>query len=164
MATKDSQSPKKRRIPERPKNTMALYLDDERTLLENPPGLEWQVVRSYKEFTERIVEVYKIWGVLPKLISFDHDLHPEHVNFFLEKGRCNDYSVFTEKTGMHCAQWLIALCDKNHISLEGVRLVVHSANPGGAVNIQKVLNDFKRKQLGESRGDCFLMRWLNDKD
>lgn len=163
MATKDLQRPKKRKVP-RPNLGMALYLDDVRTPLENPPNLTWVVARSYKEFTEKVVEFYKANKKLPALISFDHDLHEEHINYFLEHGRVTDYSVFKEKTGMHCAQWLIAVCEKNNLSLEGVRLAIHSANPGGAMNIQKLLNDFKSKQLGPEKADCFLMKWPHNQE
>lgn len=158
MDTKDPQRQKKK------SEEVALYLDDQRTPLENPPGKRWFIVRSYKEFTDFITGSYKASKRLPPLISFDHDLCDEHINYFLENGRPTDYTVFTEKTGMHCAQWLVLLCEKNNLSLEEVTLAVHSANPGGAENIQTLLNDFKRKQLGPSKGDCFLMRWPNDKD
>jgi len=140
---------------------LALYLDDTRNPTENPPGYEWKIVRDYIEFTAFIINYFKENRKLPDLISFDHDLSPEHVDYYLDhqNQKIEDYSIFKDKTGMHAAQWLIAVCEKNNISLKGIKLCVHSHNPAGSSNIQNALNAFKSKQLGPGEGDCFLNQW-----
>lgn len=140
---------------------IALYLDDLRTPIEEPSGYKWKVVKTYKEFVDFISSFYKKNKKLPGLISFDHDLTQEHMNYFIEHPteRIKDYGMFKDKTGMHCAVWLTQTCEKNNINLGETMLAVHSHNPIGANNIQSHLNDFKGKQLGADKADAFLMKW-----
>lgn len=106
-----------------------LYLDDFR----NPPDSSWNVVRSYDAF----VDFIKNYGV-PDIISFDHDLADEHYpvssGYFTE---ALPYDIYKEKTGYHCAKWLV----ENELHVKEFR--VHSMNPVGAENIRALLSRWK---------------------
>lgn len=134
----------------------ALYLDDERTPKDNPPtGYEpWVVVRNYNDF--------KAWidlNGMPDYVSLDHDLAEEHMQDYY-KYQFNgiaaiNYNDFKEKTGMDCARYMIEFAMNNKVSLP--RLVgVHSHNPMGAVNIQSLVNSYK-KHCGEEE-NCYIAR------
>lgn len=134
----------------------ALYLDDVRTPTETLPNYDpWHIVRSYDEFVEWITT-----NGIPDLISFDHDLAPEHMNDYYNQVAQQGYQVpsyqdFTEKTGVDCAQFVIDYCQKNKVKLN--RCVVHSHNPVGAKNIQDGINGFK-KHMGWDE-DCYIGRF-----
>ena len=125
-----------------------LYLDDFRDPIDssyyrNEPvyaNLDWIVVRNYNEFTKKIEEL----GI-PDVISFDHDLadvHYEKQDF--------DYNDETqEKTGYHCAKWLIYYCIDNKKDLPAM-ILVHSMNPAGTQNIWSLFNSYW-KSLSSSR-------------
>lgn len=130
-----------------------------KTPTEAPPGYEWQIVRSYDEFRAFITQLYLKEHRLPDMISFDHDLADEHLAYLFTHGRVGDYGVFKEKTGMHCAKWLIETCTRNEIDLREVKLCVHSDNPGGTANIQSYINSYKRVAYGADKADCFTMKW-----
>lgn len=80
-------------------------------------------VRSYTEFVSFINH-----NGLPQLISFDHDLGQE-------------------KTGYDCAKWLVDYCLETNYPLPIV--IVHSQNPVGKENIQKLLSNFYRHQQSD---------------
>ena len=90
---------------------------------------EWVLVRSFEEFKEHIFREHKL-GNLPELISFDHDhgAMPEA------------YDTMQEKTGYHCAQWLVGFCMDNELRLPAFK--VHSMNPVGKKRIQDFLTRF----------------------
>ena len=134
----------------------ALYLDDQRTPKDNPPtGYEpWHIVRNYDEF--------KAWidlNGMPDYVSFDHDLGEEHMQDYY-KYQFNgiaaiNYNDFKEKTGLDCARYMIEFAMNNKVSLP--RLVgVHSHNPMGAVNIQSLVNSYK-KHCGEEE-NCYIAK------
>ena len=133
----------------------ALYLDDVRTPTETIPGYHpWNVVRNYDEFTKWITE-----NGIPDLVSFDHDLGEEHMNDYYNQvatqGFQNpNYDSYNEKTGLHCAGWLVDFCQETKQSLKGC--CVHSHNPIGAKNIQTLINGFKKHM--EEPEDCYLGR------
>jgi hypothetical protein len=62
--------------------TYNLFLDDMRQPYQafgytnNPiyKDLYWQVVINYEQFIEKIEHYFELYGILPKIISFDHDL------------------------------------------------------------------------------------------
>jgi hypothetical protein len=116
-----------------------LFLDDIRNpadvLLYNPrervyADFEWVVVRNYDEFVKTILE-----QGIPKMISFDHDLADEHYDQKLS------YDIYTEKTGYHCAKWLIDYCIDNKKELPDL-IFVHSWNIGGAKNIVSLFDSY----------------------
>lgn len=97
---------------------------------------EWTTVRSYMEFVNYITA-----NGLPKLISFDHDLADAHYEeYHKTKGAGFDYDSMTEKTGYHCAKWLIEYCMDNKLKCPA--FLVHSMNPAGGKNIQMLLENF----------------------
>ena len=136
------------------KKQINLFLDDERIPI-NCVGyvwqwmkstsmyshMEWVIVRDYDQFVDYITE-----NGLPMLVSFDHDLAYEHYEHGAESFYEEfDYSKeFKEKTGMHCAKWLIDYCLNNKLKLPDY--LVHSMNTVGRANIQKLLDNFKEYQ------------------
>ena len=138
-----------------------LYLDDLREphasakkfpyLAELYNQKDWVVVRNYAMFC-REIETRFSQGETLTLISFDHDLGPEHTKYFFDNGgRENppnpDDVNFIEKTGKDCANWLVNFCEENSIELP--MFYVHSANPVGSQNIKSLLlNYLKFKQNG----------------
>jgi hypothetical protein len=152
--------------PHKKGNTMkkkqALYLDDERTPVENIPDHEpWVVVRNYDEFTDWITK-----NGVPNFISFDHDLAKEHVDDFYEQFMNQGYQhpaydLYKEKTGLDCARWLADYCQETGQKLNKVS--VHSFNPVGGSNIQSFINGFKKHMGWEP--DCFMMKhkFINEK-
>jgi len=83
-------------------------------LRPTPEGFER--VYDYEEFTEYISQ-----NGMPDFISFDHDLG-------------------LGKTGFDCAKWLVEYCLDNQVSLP--EFTVHSQNPVGKENIEKLLANF----------------------
>lgn len=101
---------------------MKIYLDDIRT----PKDEGWIIVRSYDEFVSYIEK-----HGLPDFISFDHDL---------------GYSMIEdEKTGYDAAKWLVEYYLDNGIKMP-INFNVHSANPIGAENIRKYINNFNSNE------------------
>ena len=106
---------------------------------------DWDIVRNYTEFVEYI----QTNGV-PDLISFDHDLADEHYqDLFSDKNWMNpdskvelSYDDYAEKTGLHCAKWLVDFCMDSGLKLP--QYIVHSANPAGRKNIQSYLDNANR--------------------
>ena len=136
-----------------------IYLDDWRnpvdTLISKKPlhlkkiisETEWEIVRSYKEF------VYKIETKgLPNMISFDHDLADVYIfkdneRQIIPPGEAEfDYNRYTddEKTGYHCAKWLVDYCLDNNKKLPSY--CIHSDNQVGSENIRSYLENFKKHQ------------------
>lgn len=105
--------------------------------VSNIPRGNWEIVRSYDEFVATIES-----KGIPNAVSFDHDLHEDHVSYYLSETSQTgliDYSLFTVKTGKDCAQYFVdKLKQLGHTSKP--KMFVHSANKWGAVEIKKVLN------------------------
>jgi hypothetical protein len=119
-----------------------LFLDDERMpkdvkWVELPLG-PWEIVRSYEAFVKTITE-----KGMPTFISFDHDLADEHYKEYIGTGKV-DYNTCKEKTGFHCALWLVDYCLDKPAKLP--LYVVHSMNSVGRENINGLLAQFKRVQ------------------
>ena len=118
---------------------MKLFLDDNRKPYDvfrntiNPiyeNNNEWTVVKNYEEFVDTILE-----SGLPEIISFDHDLSQNH---YLPENQSNiDYNNLKDRTGYDAALWLVGYCRMNDIKLPTIK--VHSANPEGKKNIERVL-------------------------
>ena len=98
---------------------------------------DWVIVRNYGEFVDYIT----INGI-PSLISFDHDLADIH---YLDAGSDINYSNYDEKTGYHCALWLVDYCMDNGLDLP--EYLVHSMNTTGATNIRGLLQGYKKFRL-----------------
>ncbi len=115
-------------------NPYALYLDDIRkpNSMIFDDGIPWVVVRSYDQF----VKIINGNG-MPSFISFDHDISIEHYSE-------SDYSKVKEKTGFHCAQFLIEYCEQHNLPLPNYQ--VHSLNPVGKENIISLLESYKKSK------------------
>jgi hypothetical protein len=97
-----------------------------------PMILGIKLVRSYDEFVD-----YLSNNPMPELISFDHDLSIEHYAVFEDKpGVTIPYDTYVEKTGYHCAQYIV----DNGFDL--TCWAVHSFNPVGKRNIQNLLRSY----------------------
>jgi hypothetical protein len=95
--------------------------------------LEYDVIcRSYREAVGAV-----LYHGAPMLVSFDHDLGED------------------TETGYDFAKWLVeADLDGRIILLDNFTFTVHSANPVGAENIQKLLDaylKFKKDPLTRFR-------------
>lgn len=104
---------------------------------------DWVVVKNYPEFVKYISE-----NGIPDIISFDHDLADGHYHQNLQEGKLNYYTEdFIDdynKTGYHCAKWLIDYCLDNNLILS--QYLVHSMNPVGKENIDGLLKSFIKFQ------------------
>jgi hypothetical protein len=131
-----------------------LFLDDTRDPPEHISKV-FDTVRSHVEFTEWV----DLNGV-PDLVSFDHDLHAEHVSFFFDKGGFRNppdptHEIFFNPTGYDSAKWLAKRCVETGRYPEYV--IVHSNNPVGGDRIYSLFTG-----LTESRNTgtkCRKTRW-----
>jgi len=148
-------------VPEyKPLNQMYLFLDDLRLpkdawiyprrddkkqiitgrSLENISGIpngNWDIVRTYEQFVDYLEK-----NGIPDVISFDHDLHVEHINHYHDVTNfigLVEYGNLKIPTGKHCAEYLI---DKWNEAgrIKTPTCYIHSANQCGAKNIKEVLN------------------------
>ena len=115
-----------------------IFLDDvllPENVIETDPILEpnssWVVVKSYKEFTQMILQ-----NGIPYKISLDHDLEISHY-----KLKSIDYSKMKGKSGYHCALWLIDYCKEKKLPFPSY--IVHSMNKEGKKNIIELIENFK---------------------
>jgi hypothetical protein len=93
---------------------------------------DWIIVRDYDEFVKTIQE-----KGIPNIISFDYDLADIHYKNQI----IIDYSQYTEKTGYHCAKWLIYYCIDNKKELPAT-ILIHSLNHAGSLNIQSLFESY----------------------
>jgi hypothetical protein len=100
---------------------------------------DWVIVRSYDEFVKTILE-----KGIPQICSFDHDLGNDH--YAHQKGDI-PYDQFTEKTGYHCAKWLIEYCLDNKKEIPNF-IFIHSMNHAGALNIESLFRTYEKLYRG----------------
>ena len=110
-----------------------LWLDDIRI----PPSYDWLWVRTYEQFVEAIEDLG-----CPDMISFDHDLGAKVPVWWHREDGGYDKEIMNEQTGYDCAKWLVDYCMDNKTKLPSFK--VHSANPVGKENIEKLLNNFMK--------------------
>ena len=121
-----------------PTEAIALTSKDLTTLYSKK---DWNIVRTYKQFVDWI----RVNG-LPDLISFDYDLieiDPKEKARNYDMFLGIDHHVYSKKTGLECAKWLVDYCRKNKLKLP--EYIVHSANPYGRFLIKKQLVYAKSK-------------------
>jgi len=121
---------------------MSRRIGEDKAIIYYDP--DWRVVRNYPQF---VTYIYK--EGMPDLISFDHDLAEGHYHQNMQEGKINyDSNDFhyndMNKTGYHCAKFLIGYCEDNNIKLP--EFIVHSMNPVGTQNIESLLNNYKKHQ------------------
>ena len=126
-----------------------IYLDDYRVPLDP----EWILVKDYKEFVTKVVEI-GLENI--EVISLDHDLDESAMKEYFNNVQPNytiDYSKILEKTGLDCAKWLIEYFYLNYNIKEDRKfkksngivfptVYTHSANPIGSANIMGYVNNF----------------------
>lgn len=125
-----------------------LLLDDIRTLnvvrsYTNLPSdlYPWILVRNYDEFKTCIEN-----EGIPNFVSYDHDLSDYHYKAASElhnDGMIN-YDLYTEKTGYHCAKWLVDKCINENI--KHPPYTVHSMNPIGKANIISYIESYNNSK------------------
>lgn len=95
----------------------------------------WVIVRNYEQF----VKIIQVSGI-PEIISFDHDLADFH--YGVQDHVDEDfYDICEEKTGYHCAKWLINYCMDNNEKLPST-ILIHSMNTVGAKNIKSLFDTY----------------------
>lgn len=117
-----------------------LFLDDVRrpattfSYMELPiyNETDWIIVKNYYAF----ISIIQKKGV-PELISFDHDLADIH---YKEQNFDYDDENY-EKTGYHCAKWLIDYCMDNELKVP-TKIIIHSMNPVGSLNIKSLFETY----------------------
>jgi hypothetical protein len=117
-----------------------LFLDDVRspkttyTYMELPVLIEadWIIVRNYYAF----ITLVQKKGV-PEIVAFDHDLADIH--YKVQNFDYNDPDY--EKTGYHCAKWLLDYCLDNN-EKPPKRIIIHSMNPYGSLNIKSLFDTY----------------------
>lgn len=97
----------------------------------------WTIVRSYDEFVKCILD-----NGIPEMISFDHDLADTHYDNQTHVDQ-DYYDIVTEKTGYHCAKWLIDYCIDNKKKLPQT-ILIHSMNVVGSQNIKSLFETYKK--------------------
>jgi hypothetical protein len=95
---------------------------------------KWIVVRNYYAF----ITIIQNKGI-PEILSLDHDLSFDHYNTELNI----PYDQYTEKTGYHCALWLINYCIDNNKKLPA-EILIHSMNPAGSLNIKSLFESYEK--------------------
>ena len=119
-----------------------LFLDDTRMpkdvyeYTKNPIYLLdiWIIVRNYYAF----ITLTQNMGIVAGY-SFDHDLSNAHYDIQLNI----PYDQYTEKTGYHCAKWLIDYCIDNNKKLPA-EILIHSMNPAGSLNIKSLFESYEK--------------------
>lgn len=117
-----------------------LFLDDVRRpettfhYMELPVFNEpdWIIVRNYYAFISLIEK-----KGMPEVIAFDHDLADIHY----KKQVFNYDDEDVERTGYHCAKWLIDYCMDNNLELPN-EIIIHSMNPYGSKNIKSLFDTY----------------------
>jgi hypothetical protein len=103
---------------------------------------DWIIVRSYDEFVAAILE-----KGIPEVISFDHDLADAHYEHQNEIPGVLPYDQYSEKTGYHCAKWLIDYCIDNKLDIPKF-IFIHSLNTAGARNIESLFLTYEKIYRG----------------
>lgn len=107
---------------------------------------KWDYVKNYDEF----VEYFKT-NKMPQIVSFDHDLHPEHYlprEYWecFEKSyhtQVENYKTYKEKTGLDCLQYLLDYCDETNQKYP--KIIFHTQNPVGEFFMKKLLMERSKK-------------------
>lgn len=158
--------------------TIILFLDDTREFLDIYNGTVYEknphiIVRDYEQFTNQIYNWCrnKTWPE-DLLISFDHDLHNEHIAYYFNNGGHNNppdpkFAKFKHKTGMDCAKYMLMALWFWRQGNPFPNCVVHSANPKGKINIEEFLKEslsFWDMELNKKISTLLSSKLVNSKD
>ena len=124
-------------------NKYNLFLDDFRmpkdvffyTTLALYNKTEWVIVRNYDEFVKCVKE-----NGIPEIVSFDHDLADIH---YEQQANIEYRDDAEEKTGYHCAKWMINYCLDNNLDIPKM-VLIHSMNTVGSRNIQSLFDTYNK--------------------
>ena len=105
---------------------------------------DWVIARNYDEFVKIIQE-----RGIPEIVSFDHDLADSHY----DNPKDIPYDQYVEKTGYHCAKWLIYYCIDNKKELPPT-ILIHSMNVGGSLNIKSLFDTYHKSLNLPSSTTC----------
>lgn len=96
---------------------------------------DWVVVENYDEFVDCVTK-----NGMPRCVSFDHDLADVHY----DQQENPDYSDNSlEKTGYHCAKWLIDYAIDNNVEIPE-EIYYHSMNTVGRLNMKSLFETYKK--------------------
>jgi hypothetical protein len=101
-------------------------------------NINWDIVRNYNDF----VSIIEKRG-LPDAVSFDHDLHEEHIEHYYKVTKeigIIEYANFRHKTGKHCAEYFVQQC-KELNPIQPPKVFIHSANQCGVQEIKNILTN-----------------------
>lgn len=137
------------------KHNKYVFLDDYRMpkdvyeYTKNPIYLLdiWIIVRNYYAF----ITLTQNMGIAAGY-SFDHDLSDSHYNTELNI----PYDQYTEKTGYHCALWLINYCIDNNEKLPA-EIYIHSMNPAGSMNIKSLFETYYKLYSVDQSGEIYIL-------
>lgn len=122
-----------------------VFIDDERlpqqclTFMEDLEYADaWIIVRTYREFVEIVRNNYQVHGILPKVISFDHDL-----------GFTHEGDEQVERSGLDCAKFMVDFCATKKLPFP--RYKVHSRNVVGRENIIAQIEFYKKHYKNEKQ-------------
>lgn len=100
---------------------------------------DWTIVRNYDDFC------MMVRNVMPEMISFDHDLHFEHMRHYADVTVQNgviEYGNLKHKTGKSCAEFLVSEWRRQGM-VHAPKFYIHSANQWGSIEIAKVLKELQ---------------------
>jgi hypothetical protein len=131
-----------------------LFLDDGR----NPPkhlSGAFDTVRDFDGFRDWV----EVNGI-PYLVSLDHDLHLEHIEYFFGNGGFTcppdpGSAMFCHPTGYECSKWLLERCETEGVYPKFV--IVHSANPKGSDRILNLFTAYAESNKIDMT--CLKKRW-----
>jgi len=125
--------------------TYHLFLDDVRspadvTWEKLPSPEQWIIARNFWAFKRQIEK-----RGIPKFVAFDHDLAPEHYSAMFKDSHSNPSDYGNEKTGFHCAEYLIHACAERSVPFP--EYTVHSLNPVGRQRMYDLIEEAKLNLL-----------------
>jgi hypothetical protein len=114
------------------------FLYDSGKMLADASGIyesKWEIVRTYEQFVKWVCD-----NGIPDVVSFDVDLCEDHVKYYMNIARIENYwdhTFFKTKCGIHCAEYLLDYCNKSGKPFP--KWFTHSANHFGREHLGKIL-------------------------
>jgi len=130
-----------------------LFLDDQRLpkdvswITNFPVNVEWVIAKNYDEFCQILIE-----RGIPKIISFDHDLHKEHYPWSTQTEESYEkgfipYEKYREKTGKECLEFSLEYLSNFRETIhpqevDDPQIFIHTMNVIGRNNMYDLLKNF----------------------